>query len=107
MTSTRGPLHGDPGMQRERTALAWQRTSISGVLVGAGAVVASSHARSLLLVAVLGALVTVVAVAAAAVSLVARGWAPDGCVPSPWPRLVVTASVPVVLALIGLVLATL
>lgn len=94
---------GDPGLQGERTALAWQRTGLVGSLVGGVAVLAAAHRRS----AVLAVGCAVVAGAAAALA----GFAatrPTSTVevplPSPWRRLVAAALIPVLLAVTGLVL---
>ncbi len=97
-------MAGDPGLQPERTALAWQRTGISGVLVGGVAVIAAARRGSPALVAAMAVLAALTA-AAAGYAATRRQPGIEGVLPSPWPRLVGTAAVPVLLACAGLVLA--
>ena len=97
-------MRADPGLQPERTALAWQRTGISGVLVGGVAVIAAARRGSPLLVAGMALLSALTATAAGyAATRPQPGIEPP--LPSPWARLVATAAVPVLLACAGLVLA--
>ncbi len=94
----------DPGLQPERTALAWQRTGVVGALVGGVAVIAAAHRHSLVLLGVT-ALLTAVSAAAAGHASTPPQAGLDGIQPSPWPRLVSTAAVPVLIAVAGVVLA--
>lgn len=93
-----------PGLQRERTALAWQRTGVSGTLVGGVAVLAAMHRRGAGLV-VVAILATIVCTLAAAVASTRPPRRTSVLLPSPWTRLVATAAIPVMLAGVGLALA--
>jgi uncharacterized membrane protein YidH (DUF202 family) len=93
----------DPGLQPERTALAWQRTGVAGSLVGGVAVLAAAHRDSLPLVAVTALLTAASALAAGFAATRAQAGL-DGVQPSPWSRLVATAAVPVLVALAGVIL---
>jgi uncharacterized membrane protein YidH (DUF202 family) len=94
----------DPGLQPERTALAWQRTGVVGALVGGVAVLASSHRHSLALLLVT-ALLTAASAAAAGFASTRPQPGLGGIQPSPWARLVATAAVPVLIGVAGIVLA--
>lgn len=105
-------LAGDPGLQVERTALAWQRTGVSASGVGALALLVAAHGRIVWLVAVTGLLAAASAVAALAAArsgtaLTRRLHVRTGPVraDSPWPRLVATAAATVLVALCGLLVA--
>lgn len=106
-------LAGDPGLQVERTALAWQRTGVSASAVGALAVFVAAHSRTVWLVAVTGLLAAASAVAAFAAVRSGTGisqrraGAAGGAVPkdSPWQRLVATAAATVLVALSSLLVS--
>jgi len=95
----------DPGLQPERTALAWQRTGVTGSLVGGVGVLAAAHRGSEPLV-VIAALLAAVGAAAAGYAYTRPQPALHRGLPfSPWGRLVATASVSVLVGIIGALLA--
>jgi len=94
-----------PGLQEERTALAWQRTGVTGTLVGGVAVLGALHRGSGPLLVVCLA-VTAVTAALAGRASTRPGRGPHGAEPrSPWGRLLATAAIPVLLGVPGLLLA--
>jgi hypothetical protein len=90
------PKH-DPGLQPERTSLAWQRTGIAAMLVGSGAALAAAHRRSTPVLA----LAVVACLAVGVVMLTAARVPPD----APYRRLLHGASGTIVIAVVGVVLA--
>jgi uncharacterized membrane protein YoaK (UPF0700 family) len=93
----------DPGLPHERTSLAWQRSGVTGSLLGAGVLLAAARRPdpALLVVAAVVAVACAVLSAAVGTRRVSRSlpW------PSPWPRLVMTATIPVLIAAVGILLA--
>jgi hypothetical protein len=92
---------GPPGLQEERTALAWQRTGVSASAASAVGLVAAAHGGRAWVV---GLTATVCVACAACTGVVARLRGPDGD-GSPWARLVATAVATGLLCVTGLVLA--
>lgn len=95
---------GGPGLQPERTALAWQRTGVTGVAVAGSTLAAALHVDvpAAIVMAALGTVLSALAVGVAVV----RGRA-DVAVGAPWPHLVAVAAIPVALAPAGVLLAVL
>jgi hypothetical protein len=87
----------DPGLQPERTRLAWQRTGVAAVLVGSGAALAAAHreATGVLLLALL----TCALLGAASVL---GGRTP---LDAAFPRLVLGALTTIAIAVVGVALA--
>lgn len=92
----------DPGLQPERTALAWQRTGVAGAALAGSATLAAAHLSPpgvLLLVTGLAVLCAVAAtVAATSAGRKER-------LSSPWVRLLAVAAIPVLLCVVGILLA--
>jgi Domain of unknown function (DUF202) len=87
----------DPGLQPERTRLAWQRTGVAAVLVGAGAAFAAARreATGVLLLALL------TCVLLGATSAVGGRTPPDAA----FARLVLGALATIAIAVVGVALA--
>jgi hypothetical protein len=90
-------VSSDPGLQPERTRLAWQRTGVAAVLVGSGAALAAAR-RGDSAVLLLAALACMVAGTVTAVG----GRTP---LDAPYGRLVLGALVTGVIAVVGIVLS--
>jgi hypothetical protein len=92
-------LTRDPGLQPERTALAWQRTGVATLLVGGGAAAAAVHrSEPLVVVAALAAL------ALAGVTAVPPRHPSVHPLAAPYVRLLRAAVATVALAAVGLLL---
>jgi hypothetical protein len=93
---------GEPGLQSERTALAWQRTGVSASAGSALGLLAAAHDAQ----AWLFGLVAVLSAAGAGCVALAAGSAPaPGHVASPWTRLLGTVAATLMLAVTGTTLA--
>ncbi len=97
----------DPGLQAERTALAWQRTGVSASAGSAVGLLAAAHDGRPWLIALVALFSVAGAVSAGFVArrpTPASGGAP-GAVASPWGRLLATTGTTLLLAVTGTVLA--
>jgi uncharacterized membrane protein YidH (DUF202 family) len=86
----------DPGLQPERTALAWQRTGLATLLVGSGAVAGAVHRGAPLVV-----VAALVALAVAALTAVP----PRRHLGPPYARLLRATAATIALATVGVLLA--
>lgn len=94
-------MSGEPGLQAERTALAWQRTGISSSAGSAVGLLAAAHDGRAWLVALVA---TVSVAGAVCAGLVARPRRADGD-RSPWVPLLATVGATLLLSVTGLALA--
>lgn len=95
-------MKGDPGLQPERTALAWVRTGVAGAALAGSATLAAAHLGSpwvLLAVTGLGVLCAPAATVAAMSAERQEGLS------APWVRLLAVAAIPVLLCVAGVLLA--
>jgi hypothetical protein len=90
------PVH-DPGLQPERTGLAWQRTGITGMLVGSGAALGAAHRGSTWVL-----VLAVLACVAVGLVVIAGVRFP---IDAPYGRLVFGAAAAALIAVVGVVLA--
>ena len=99
----------DPGLQPERTALAWQRTGVTASGVSAAAVLMAAHTGRAWLVVATCVLAAVGGVCAVVGSLGGSRAAHHAIVPgkrdSPWLRLVATAAATTLAAVAGVLLS--
>lgn len=96
-----GAVPRDPGLQEERTALAWRRTVVSGV-AGTGLVALTAGRVGLVAVAVLAALLAV----GLAVAVIRQVRRPRTLQDAPWPVLVLAGGTVIALGALGLATAT-
>lgn len=97
----------DPGLQAERTALAWQRSGVSGAALAGAATVAAAHVEVLWVLGAVAALSVLCGAAVAVAVQSARSAEPaeEGRRASPWLRLVAVAAIPVAMGVAGTLLA--
>jgi len=96
-----GSASGDPGLQRERTALSWQRTALSTSMIALLLGFACLRAGFLIGTAIAG----VIAVGAAAVLFASRRRSARAHGVSPWTSLTRVAVLLIATAVVGAVLA--
>jgi hypothetical protein len=100
------PLSGDPGLQPQRTGLAWQRTALAAVVLSLGLIALGLHQRQAVVIVVAGCCAAVAAVAAAIVVPTSVRHLGHHTT-SPWPRLVAVVAATLLLALGGALTAIL
>jgi hypothetical protein len=87
-----------PGLQAERTALAWQRSGLSGAALAGSAAVAAAHLGAPWVLVAVSLLAALCASAVVAAVRLTRA-------PTPWSRLLAMAAIPVLLAFAGILLS--